>query len=70
MVVPDAKVVTQAGHTWWCCPNCSKKLAEIVGKRIIIRIGATMISLGTHTNPDVTCPKCGASSVLAKEQAA
>lgn len=65
-----AKIVIRAGHTWWLCPNCSQKLAEIIGDRIVIRSGPIMITLGKHTEPDQTCHRCGASSLLRKEQAA
>lgn len=70
MVVPDAKVTNERGCKAWRCPNCDRKLAEIVGSRVIIRSGDIMISLGIHTNPDQTCPRCGTSSVLCEEQAA
>jgi hypothetical protein len=59
-----AKVVSENGHTWWKCPNCDQKLAELVGARVVIRVHSRLISLPRDLEQDQVCWRCGLTSVL------
>ncbi len=60
----DAKIVTEAGHTWWKCPNCTQRLAEIIGERVVIRSQDRLISLRSDADQDQVCWRCGIMSRL------
>jgi len=59
-----ATIATEGGHTWWYCPSCHKRLAEIVGDRVVIRSGKEVWAMPVRNEPEVTCPRCLATSVL------
>jgi rubrerythrin len=57
-----ATITTEAGHTWWLCPNCRKRLAEIIGGRVVVEARDRRITIAVAKEPDQVCPKCGAIS--------
>lgn len=59
-----ATISTAGGHTWWLCPCCRKRLAELVADRVVIRNGKEVWSMPLRNEPEVTCPRCLATSVL------
>lgn len=59
-----AKITTEAGVAQWVCPNCDQKLAEIVGRRVVIRAGKIQVSVCVDHEPEQTCFRCGAVSSL------
>jgi DNA-directed RNA polymerase subunit RPC12/RpoP len=44
---------------FWCCANCGAKLAEIVGKRAVIRYERRQWSQSLDADPWQACPTCG-----------
>lgn len=48
--------------TFWACPNCGTKLAEIVGRRAVIRYERRVWSMALDADPQQTCGKCGETS--------
>lgn len=60
----NAMLSTEGGHTWWLCPACRKRLAELVGDRVVIRSGKEAWAFPVRNEPEVTCPRCLATSVL------
>lgn len=69
-MIQNARITTERGHSWWRCPNCHQKLAEIIGNRVVIRVGERMLSLPAEREPDQVCWKCGTTSVLSRERVA
>jgi hypothetical protein len=65
--IAPATIRIEAGHTWWLCPSCGKRLAEIVGDRVVIRQGRSQWSMPVRNQPETVCPHCLASSVLDQE---
>lgn len=59
-----AKITIESGHTWWLCPNCRKRLAEIIGDRVVIEARDRRITIAVTKEPDQVCPKCGESSAV------
>lgn len=59
--IAKANIATENGVRVWLCPNCGKKMAELHGSRVTIKVGSTTISLRT---PEIeqTCPRCGECS--------
>ena len=57
-------VVVEGQHVWWRCPNCRFRLAELIGKRAVIKAGSITVSVAIQAEPDQTCPKCGATSAI------
>lgn len=68
MTVSAAKITTEAGHTWWRCPNCDAKQAEIIGRRVVILAKDRRISLPADVEQDQVCWKCGTTSILEGQQ--
>jgi rubrerythrin len=64
MAIQPAKVVVADGRRWWSCPNCNRRLAEIVGDRAVVEIGERRYTMAVRAEPDQTCPRCGTVSVL------
>jgi predicted RNA-binding Zn-ribbon protein involved in translation (DUF1610 family) len=62
-----AKIVSISGVREWHCPNCGTKLAEILGRRVVIRVRDRLISLRSDVEPDQVCWKCGTTSNLERE---
>jgi len=62
-----AKLTQEAGHTWWLCPSCGRKLAELIGDRVVIRQGHGEWSMPRRNEPETTCPRCHASSELPED---
>jgi hypothetical protein len=65
--IAPATITTEAGHTWWMCPACGKRLAELVGDRVVIRSGREQWSFPVRNQPETVCPRCLATSVLPEE---
>lgn len=65
-----AKITNEQGTRAWRCPNCDAKLAEIVGKRVVIRARDRLISLRSDVEQDQVCWKCGIMSYLNQGRAA
>jgi len=62
--IQPAKITSEAGHVWWKCPNCTRRLAEIVGGRVVIEARDRQISIGIDKEPEQSCPKCGQVSIV------
>lgn len=59
-----ASIVTEDGHTYWMCPNCGQKLAEIVGTQVVISAGKIRVFVEATKEPGQACYRCGMPSVL------
>lgn len=70
MTTPLAKITNEQGTRSWRCPNCDAKLAEILGKRVVIRAQDRLISLRSDVEQDQVCWKCGTTSLYREGRAA
>lgn len=69
-MIEPAKITTEHGFEVWRCPNCEQKLADIIGMRVVIKVGERRISLRSDVEQDQVCWKCGMTSVLKRERVA
>ena len=70
-MIRSARIVVDHGHQFWHCPNCDKRLGELIGDRVRIQIRERVISLRLDADPDQVCPTCGETSMVTRgEQAA
>lgn len=66
-LIHDAAIVEIKGKRWWRCPNCGKTLGELVGNRVVIKVGGRQLSLRQDAEPDQSCWGCGLTSMIRKE---
>ncbi len=59
-----SRIETRGGQRSWLCGNCGRKLGEIIGDRVVIRIGARELRMPIQKTPEQDCPRCGQPSTL------
>jgi hypothetical protein len=54
------------GRRWWKCHGCGRTLGEVVGDRVIIKVGDRWIRLPAVPGLELECPvpQCRETSVL------
>lgn len=66
----SAKLTNEEGHVWWHCPNCGRRMAEIIRDRVVIRNGKEVWTMRVRNKPETTCPRCLAESTVREEDLA
>lgn len=52
------------GKSFWCCPNCSRTVGEVVGVRLVVIVARhRLLNFPITDDLHMTCPKCGLVSV-------
>ena len=59
-----ARIEVRDGRRWWLCPCCGQRLGELHGDRVVIAVGDRRVTMPARNEPEQTCPKCGAASVV------
>lgn len=67
-----ARIVTRGDRTWWTCPTCGRKLGEIAGRHVVIKMGRHYLVIALANDQLQRCPSpaCNTESVLRAEQVA
>jgi hypothetical protein len=64
MTILPAKIIEADGRRFWHCPSCGKRLGEIVGERVVVKIGERWFTMKVQAQPDQGCGRCGTVSVV------